>query len=793
MKTAALIFVLAVVASQVELVLSAFLENGDMVDLTECPVFFYGKEYTETEVRFASDGSFTFCFANSGIKECIWLSNSVGATNLVTRVEAFGTGPPSALHTALESITDDAECTHILKVGSAEGFYIILYLRRLHEQTGLIIETLPGFPSRSLDVNTTFDGITQETWSFLVTRKLMYLDLSGCRTSNIFDFSPSINPIDCTATCSVENKSGVTVDVVTGCESPEVCDGNGQCIVPAPVCTVTGSTVIDFFNTVHSVPDLCVYTLLKNPEIEIYVGFNVRHLEEEPFLNHVIVFMIATSTTIYLEQGVRARVLTEILNLTSTPQTLHGVEVFKDDNGITLKTPSTQTIIHFDGDTAHVTGGDGEQSGVCGNPMSDTESQTTLVDSVNSAHSTSGCDASKSTDVAITANCSASDDYCDLMSQAPFTDCTLIDPEPFITACKSIACKYTEDDRPADYPACQYMQAYAKACFLKSAATLGDWRSTASCSTTRLASCLDQECTDHEFCAGEPGCFCRASFDHPRDVIAEATVCTPSSIEVTVVECLLWENGVDPTTLHLNDVTCKGESDPETGMMTFRVEGDDCGTEVTKDNASLVYKNAILMGSKPLSDITREKIVEIDFSCSVTPPELQSVTFKIKDGSVFQTIEDEELSYTLTMSAYTDANFNFMIDQDTDIELNQKVWVEIKTEDLDENTVAVVTDSCWLTTDVDPTSSPSHYLVVGGCPNPDDLTVEMEGNGLGLSNSFCFRMFQYTTGNAGNSELYLHCQVVLFPKSTPAPTCGGLRKRRSARPGYAGMARPPIG
>jgi len=53
-----------------------------------------------------------------------------------------------------------------------------------------------------------------------------------------------------------------------------------------------------------------------------------------------------------------------------------------------------------------------------------------------------------------------------------------------------------------------------------------------------------------------------------------------------------------------------------------------------KDNASLVYKNAILMGSKPLSDITREKIVEINFSCSVTPPELQSVTFKIKDGCV---------------------------------------------------------------------------------------------------------------------------------------------------------------
>jgi len=67
------------------------------------------------------------------------------------------------------------------------------------------------------------------------------------------------------------------------------------------------------------------------------------------------------------------------------------------------------------------------------------------------------------------------------MSQAPFTDCGNLDPAPFITACKSTACKYAADERPVDFPACQYMEAYAKACKLNTGVTLGAWRSTAGC------------------------------------------------------------------------------------------------------------------------------------------------------------------------------------------------------------------------------------------------------------------------------------------------------------------------
>ncbi|TNN48381.1 Alpha-tectorin [Liparis tanakae] len=534
-----------------------------------------------------------------------------------------------------------------------------------------------------------------------------------------------------------------------------------------------GSTVIDFFSAVHTVTDRCFYTLLVNPEVEIYVDFEDRHLEDVLFMHHVIVFM---------------KVEDDVLALTPEPQTLHGVEISKDDNGVTLKTPGNM-VVHFDGDTAHVTGQHADQTGVCGNTETDSESLLTLGESVNSEHSLSGCDVPQSSDVDATVDCSASDAACDLMSQAPFTECEDVDSAPFIAACKSTTCKYAAGEQAVEYPACQYMEAYARACMMHADVTLGPWRSAASCSATRVASCLSQECSDHEFCVGDPGCFCRASFDHPRNEIAMSKTCTKSSFSVTLVECLLREEGFDPASLNLMDETCKGVSDPETGLMTFSADDEGCGTEVTqKEDSNIIYKNSIMMGSSPLTDlITRKKLVDIDFSCIVENPDLQSVTFKIKYSSVFQRIETGVVDYSLMMSAYTDAGFTVPVDGNTEVELNQRVWLKFDTQDLDENLLALVTESCWVTNAADPTGTPSYKLIVDGCP--DDATVEMAGNGLGVSNSFSFLMFEYTNDNDGvNPEIFLHCAVELCPKGPESiPKCGGgeSRKRRSARPGFA--------
>lgn len=70
---------------------------------------------------------------------------------------------------------------------------------------------------------------------------------------------------------------------------------------------------------------------------------------------------------------------------------------------------------------------------------------------------------------------------CNLLKQTPFTACNMhIDPKPFITACTQTLCKY-----PAvDGLKCQFLEAYARACYHRSKVTVKDWRSKSRCCKT---------------------------------------------------------------------------------------------------------------------------------------------------------------------------------------------------------------------------------------------------------------------------------------------------------------------
>lgn len=80
---------------------------------------------------------------------------------------------------------------------------------------------------------------------------------------------------------------------------------------PPLICTLTGSTVIDFHSVVHSLPDRCVYSLMKpqgSSQFELLAGFMERRRQDVMFLDHLILWLNDPGVTIYLEQGGRARV-----------------------------------------------------------------------------------------------------------------------------------------------------------------------------------------------------------------------------------------------------------------------------------------------------------------------------------------------------------------------------------------------------------------------------------------------------------------------------------------------------
>lgn len=79
-----------------------------------------------------------------------------------------------------------------------------------------------------------------------------------------------------------------------------------------------------------------------------------------------------------------------------------------------------------------------------------------------------------------------------------------------------------------------------------------------------------------------------------------------------------------------------------------------------------------------------------------------------------QHIKSGEWSYKVSMRAYINAAYTIAIDSNTDVRLNQKIWVELKTDELDAKTVAVVTDSCWATSEESPNSEPRYDLIIDG-------------------------------------------------------------------------------
>lgn len=83
-------------------------------------------------------------------------------------------------------------------------------------------------------------------------------------------------------------------------------------------------------------------------------------------------------------------------------------------------------------------------------------------------------------------------------------------------------------------------------------------------------------------------------------------------------------------------------------------------------------------------------------------------------SSVVTEIKSEQYNYTLLLNAYTDELLSSKVDSNTEVTLNQRVWVQLKAEDLDGSQLALVTDSCWATSQSDPNSNPRYNLLING-------------------------------------------------------------------------------
>ncbi|XP_023806936.1 alpha-tectorin-like [Oryzias latipes] len=767
-----------------------FRSSGE-INFSSCPIHFYGQRYEKAYVDFSAD-RFALCFKASygrgADNDCILMSGGTadrGDLSVLTKEIPTGSG----VHKLLPTLKSAGKCVNVIPLKDSNMSQIQqVELGNFGAQSILGIRTYSGYNDSSVEADALVNGLTvsRQTFQASETNRGIITDVSGCRLSgSVYVTNTTIQDLSTcsTITCDV---NGVA-KAVSKCGPNERCRGDGSCAWNS-VCSVTGSTIIDFSGKMSSLPDRCGYSLLRSPSLpglHVTGVFKERRRRDMSFLDKVILNL--DGNEISLEQGGRVKLGGRELPLGSSHLLFHGVELSKDQADVTAKIAAsnfTVTVL-FDGSSAtiHLTGPNGATfQGLC-------ENSTTLTQVRVSQYSTADCNTEYQDAADSSINCNNTVKWCDVLQKAPFDICSSnINPQPFMSACSETLCKYPAKDGLE----CQFLEAYAKACQLHSGVRVEGWRTqTSYCGVERTA--CQKICSSHEFCgldshSQKPRCLCRAIFASkykPIGRFGEPIVCEKKSASVVLANCLLEDERIDYTTLHLNDQTCRGEMDNVTHMVTFGFDTEkSCGTLIMANDTQIIYKNAIMTKTAATGEIVRHEKLRVDFSCYLSQPEVKSLAMRFKHSSMIQHVSSGEWSYNLTMKAYTSSDLTTQLDEKQELDLNQQICVELKTEGLDGNAVSVVTDSCWATDQPSPTGNLRYDLIKNSCPNPDDETIRVIGNGQGTSNYFCFNTFQFS---GRNSEVFLHCKVELCIKQGDncVQRCSqGQRRRRSALPGY---------
>ncbi|XP_077439974.1 uromodulin-like [Vanacampus margaritifer] len=502
------------------------------------------------------------------------------------------------------------------------------------------------------------------------------------------------------------------------------------------------------------------------------------------FLDSLDLELPSSNVSISLETSGRVRVNGEVQTLGTTPTNASGVFLSSNEAGVTLEISNNaisdvDVSIFFDGSTARIKVPDGASlQGLCGDPSDQAYSPTLISDS----KSFTGCEIMPRAGNTISGvDSAAGTELCSLLQLEPFIAChDKVEVEPYIQSCNNTLTGYPIKDNLK----CQFFEAYAEVCKQQYDIDLGDWRSSVNCPSDNQAYCQNHTCSANEFCGdsvyNKPTCLCRAIFASEyklKNTYGDPPTCHSGKGSISLVGCLLEEDGIDYTALHLKNETCLGERDDETHLVIFNFDSSNtCGTEAQVNSSFVVLRNSIAMGTAPQNDsiITRERLVELNFTCVYRQPEIKTLTFFVKSSAVVRRVISETENYTLTMQAYTDSERTQLLESGTYLALKQQIWIQLRAEGLDGNTVKIVTQSCWVTQDSSPNATLKYDLIIDGCPNLQDGTVEMVGNGLGMDNYFSFQMFQFVD----SSDFYLHCNVNLCVKPQCAPDCSGVSGRR---------------
>ncbi|XP_016381115.1 alpha-tectorin-like [Sinocyclocheilus rhinocerous] len=275
--------------------------------------------------------------------------------------------------------------------------------------------------------------------------------------------------------------------------------------------------------------------------------------------------------------------------------------------------------------------------------------------------------------------------------------------------------------------------------------------------------CLELSCTENEQCEekhGVYGCSCKENHHRSQhDSFDFIETCESSSGSMSLSRCQLFEAGFPSDILHLNDPNCRGTV--RNGRVEFYFDNNDhiCGTNLVANGTHFIYKNFIVGEPKLVGHlISRKRILKLPFSCVYSQTQILSMDINPLESTVHMNLPAGQGTYQVRMIPYQDAEFSHPFAGSVNAELSKRIFVDVGVDGVDSRQFASVIDTCWATPVNDPHYPLRWDLIVDGCPNPNDDTVELLQNGVSTSSRFSFEMFIFT---ADSTKVYLHCAVHL--------------------------------
>ncbi|XP_067345254.1 alpha-tectorin-like isoform X2 [Channa argus] len=564
---------------------------------------------------------------------------------------------------------------------------------------------------------------------------------------------------------------------------------NGQlgCFDSMSTCTVWGDPhYITFDGALAHFQGTCSYIITESVShgtndtwFQVAATNNHRGNNLVSFVSAVEIYLSNEPESVYVHIGPNKRVKINGSEV-SLPTTAGSLaQVVRRGSNIVVD--AVDLIVQFDGQsTLLVRIGQNHENrvtGMCGNFNNDPADDKVLPNgtlaqndndfghSWKSPTSQPGCGSTDDEGVDGLDDCPFRLEYSELCSvitntSGPFGACHLhFDPEPFFIACMFDLCLYT----PANGMLCSAVSAYEETC-LALGLNIPEWRPALHCAETDPCEQLD--CTEYEWCGekdGIYGCFCDEHHHRPNNESYDSSItCVSSSGTMSLSRCQLFEAGFHASALHLREHSCNGTL--QDGQLVFHFNNEDkqCGTVLRSNGTHFIYENAIQGDVDPHEGlISREKSIHLEFSCEYPLAQALSMDVGINplESIVRKKLPSGEGRYHLRMIPYEDPAFHSPLtrNRNLEMEIDQRLYIEMQTEGVDERQISTILDSCWATPFNDASYPVRWDLIIAECPNPADGTVELIQNGISTVARFSFRMFTFTNF----STIYLHCQVHL--------------------------------